>query len=195
MLEFSSRPPEDPRGVALALVRTPSSAPLVAIVTCENLVGTYTHFWKGRTLPHDHDNCQACQAGMPYRWHAWLSALTHKTHEHILFECTAQAAEIFTLYHKANGTLRGALFEAHRPSRKPNGRVHIRIKTIDLSAIVLPDAPDLVACLSILWNLSTNDLPVPCHFKDAPAIAAADKNTQDPLKENTNGNRFTHATH
>jgi len=187
MHTFQNAPPADPRGVALKLVRTPASANLRAVVTSDNLVGTYTHFWKGRTLPHDHDDSPACKAGMPYRWHAWLSAYTATKHEHILFEMTAQAAELFATYRKAHGTLRGALFDANRPSRKPNGRVNIHIRPTDLSGHVLPDPPDLIKCLSIIWNLSSLGITLPIQLKGAPAIRAAHNPDQTAAASPSNG--------
>lgn len=190
MLEFSDTPPDDPRGHALPLTRTPTAGNLMAIVTSENLVGTYTHFFKGRTIPHDHDDCQPCNAGMPFRWHAWVSALTTRTREHILFEMTKQAAQTFKLYFLAHGTLRGALFQACRPSRKANGRIHIQIKPIDVTKEVLPTAPDLVKCLSIIWNLASTDIALPIHLNGGPAMCVADTQTKEPVLANKNGKRF-----
>ncbi len=145
--------PEDPRGPAFPILRTPSYKPLTAIVTSEDLVGTYTHFYKGRTMPHEQEACEACKAGVPYRWHAYLSAWTQSTGLHFIFESTAQAAETFTEYREAFGTLRGCVFLAQRMNQKANGRVLIRTKPVDLKSMVIPEPPDIIKCLSIIWNL------------------------------------------
>ena len=63
MPHFSSNVPVDPRGPAYPIVRTPISRPLVAIVTSPNLVGCYTHYWKGRTIPCEGPECPLCMAG------------------------------------------------------------------------------------------------------------------------------------
>ncbi len=185
MATFSNAPPSDPRGIALPLTRTPSTGNLRALITSDDLIGCYTHFWKGRTLPCDVDDCAACAGGMPYRWHAWVSALTSQKRQHILFEMTAQVAEVFAEYKTANGTLRGALFDANRPSRRPNGRVCVQIKSQDLTGITLPTAPDLIKCLSIIWNIATPSFNVADLLKGVNRISVKDES--QPIIHQANG--------
>lgn len=191
MPTFSHDVPTDPRGPAFPIVRTPPGRPLTAIITSPDLVGCYTHYFKGRTSPCDSpkchlcaigdqtftqpngtvyhqvqgknvecdgEACEACMAGVPYRWHAYQSALITHNHLHCLFECTAQAAEKFTEYREAHGTLRGCLFESWRYNSKPNGRILIRTKPADLTGTALPKPPDLIKCLSILWGFPLPEL-------------------------------------
>lgn len=192
MPSFSTTPPKDPRGVALPLLRTPPVATLRAMATSSDLIGCHTHFYHGRTMPCDVDNCKACKDGMPFRWHAWLSAKMANTHQHFLFEFTAQAAETFVQYREAHGTLRGCIFEAWRPSRRPNGRVHIRTKPGDLSEVTLPDEPNLISCLSIIWNIALVDVDVAGVLKDAPHVHVNDRlaHLYDPADGNGNGKRL-----
>jgi len=160
MPTFSNKPPSDPRGPSYQIVRTPTGKPLTAIVTSDDLIGTFTHFWKRRTMPCERGNdCQPCQAGIPFRWHAYLSAYL-KNHAHVLFECTAQAAENFVAYREAHGSLRGCLFTASRMNYSPNARVIITCKPANLSELTLPNPPDLIAVLAILWDFPTEDLDV-----------------------------------
>ncbi len=156
MPEWTNTVPNDPRGPALPIRRTPARRPLTAIVTSTDLVGTMTHFYKGRTMPCQRPDCEPCNVGMPYRWHAYMSALCVDTALHFLFEVTAQAAENFVSYREANLTLRGCKFRATRWRQNPNGRVLIQCKAADLHQLTIPSSPDLVAVLSILWNLPTN---------------------------------------
>lgn len=153
MPKYTDRPPKDARGPAFPIRRTPPSRPLVAIVTSDNLVGCATHWWKGRTIPCEAPDCEACREQMPWRWHGYFAALNPTTHEHFIFEMTAQAAEPFVEYFDHYDTLRGCMFEAVRIDRKPNGRVTIRCKPADLQKINLPPSPSLTKALSILWNL------------------------------------------
>jgi len=171
MLNFSNVPPTDPRGTALPLVRTPAFKPLVATITSTDLVGCPTHFYHGRTVPHDDEDCAPCNAGMPWRWHAWLSAVVLSTNTHILFECTRQAAETLLLYRTAHNTLRGCTFRAQRPSKQPNGRVYIETKKADLDKLTLPEAPDLIKCLAIIWNIATDDMAIPDERRGMPHVA------------------------
>lgn len=153
MPKWTSSAPDDPRGPAFPIVRTPPRRPLTAIVTAEDLVGTHTHFFKGRTIPCEAEECPACQEGFPYRWHAYVSAWVQETGLHFIFECTAQAAEAFTEYRETFEKVRGCLFEATRAGNRPNGRVLIRTKTAKLQGLNLPKPPDIIKCLAILWNL------------------------------------------
>lgn len=146
---------------------------LVAIVTSEDLAGTNTHFYKGRTRPCEAPECEPCEYGIPFRWHAYTSAIDAETLLHFLFECTAQAAESFVQYRKAHGTLRGCLFNAKRWKAAANSRVIIQTRPANLEKISLPRAPNLPAVLAVLWSLPKGDVTT-CGrdaFRDVPAIA------------------------
>lgn len=155
---FSSEPPEDPRGQTLQLCRTPAQRPIRLICTSTEMTGCRTHFWHGRTVPCFYPLCSPCGEGMPWRWHGWVGAYAPRTHQHLLFEVTAQASNAFKQYRKANGTLRGVAIEASRPSKQANGRLLLRLTACDVSGINLPDAPNVMAVLSILWNIKLEDL-------------------------------------
>lgn len=150
---FSDTPPQDPRGPSFQIVRTPTGKPLTGIVTSENLVGCYTHFWKRRTMPCERDDCEACRHGIPFRWHAYLSAYLSGTLLHCIFECTAQAAERFVEYREAQGTIRGCQFTASRMNYARNARIIITTRPADLTRIQLPKPPNIEKVLAILWNL------------------------------------------
>lgn len=153
MPTWSHDAPEDPRGPALPIRRTPAGRPMVAIVTTENLIGCYTHFHKGKTVPCEKPDCEACHDGIPYRWHSYLAAVDQKDGLHIIFECTAQATEAFTAYRDHHATTRGCMFEARRLNSRPNGRLIIRCKPADLTVHRLPHGPDLTQCMAIIWSL------------------------------------------
>lgn len=180
MPTFSSNIPDDPRGPSFPILRTPPGRALIAIVTSPNLVGCFTHYWKGRTVPCDAPNCEACQAGMPFRWHAYQSAYIRETSLHCLFECTAQAAEHFTDYREAHGTIRGCLFEARRYNNRHNARILIRCKPADLTGIILPKPPDLIRCLSILWGFPADDVQLGLINPEKKTQNVTHKPTGDP---------------
>lgn len=158
MPAFSHNVPADPRGPSFPIVRTPPGRPLTAIVTSPDLVGCFTHYHKGRTVPCEQENCEACHDGLPFRWHAYQSVHVAATGLHCLFECTAQAAEHFTDYREAHATIRGCQFEARRYNSKPNARILIRTRPADLTGLYLPKPPDLVKCLGILWGFAADDV-------------------------------------
>lgn len=153
MPNWSTEIPDDPRGQGLPLVRTPAARSLVAIVTSDNLIGCETHFWGGHTVPCDGPECEACQAGIAYRWHAYLAAFNPADRLHFVFECTAQAAARFKEYRLEHGTLRCCQFEAYRWKRAKNGRVIIKCDRSNLAPAALPNAPDLPKVMAVIWRL------------------------------------------
>lgn len=153
MPTFSHDIPDQTHGYSLPIKRTPAYTKLKAIVTSTDLLGCYTHYWHGRTQPCEAPNCEPCENGMPYRWHAYLAAMETQNALHFIFEVTATGAEPFITYRDAHGTLRGCLFQAERWRQKANGRILIQTKPADLTEIQLPDAPNMVTCLATLWSL------------------------------------------
>jgi hypothetical protein len=158
MPKWSNEVPESPRGPALPIRRTPSSRPLEAIVTSEDLIGCYTHFYQGSTTPCEGEGCEACLNGMPYRWHAYITAVDSQNNLHFIFEVTALGAEYFTAYRDVHNTLRGCHFQAKRWNNRPNGRILIQCKPCDLAQTNIPAPPDLKKCMAILWSLPAGEI-------------------------------------
>lgn len=153
MPNWSNQVPDDPRGQGLPLVRTPAARTLTAIVTSTDLIGCDTHFWGGHTVPCTKPACEACQSGIAYRWHAYLSALNPNDDLHFIFEMTAQAAQRFAEYRLEHATLRCCQFEAYRWKQRRNGRVMLKLTRSAISPNALPRAPDLARVMSIIWRL------------------------------------------
>lgn len=153
MPKYSNQIPTDPRGPALPIRRTPAYSKLRAVVTSQDLLGCFTHYFKGRTAPCERPDCEPCRDGLPFRWHAYFACEDVATALHFIFEVTAAGAEPFVEYRDAHGTLRGCLFEAARWKSRPNGRILVRTKPADLTERRLLKPPDLEKCLAILWNL------------------------------------------
>ena len=153
MPTWTNELPTDRKHMGFDLHRTPPDKPLSAVVTAENLLVTNTHFWGGRTVPCEQPNCPPCNAAIPFRTHVYLSAVNVKDHSHFLFECTPHAAKPFDEYRKANGTLRGCYFTAHRPKGTKNGKVVITCRPADLTRSSIPEAPNVILALSVIWRL------------------------------------------
>jgi hypothetical protein len=130
-----------------------------------------THFWHGRTTPCerllnetgktlDDSTCPACRDKQAWRTHVYLSAFDAKSHEHFIFECTANAAKAFAEYHAAARTLRGCVFHATRPKQGPNSKVVIVTNTVNLAKTPLPQQPDVARALAVIWRLPQTALPV-----------------------------------
>jgi hypothetical protein len=156
MVHWTHDIPPEPRGNSLPIRRTPAARPLQAIATSRDLIGCYTHFWHGSTVPCERPDCPACQDGLPFRWHAYLSAVDVFNHLHFIFEVTALGAQPFTQYRDLHGTLRGCQFIARRWRNRTNGRILIATKPADLKEVQIPEPPDLEKCMAIIWSLPSN---------------------------------------
>ena len=161
MLNLSHEPPENPNGQPLPIRRTPAKGSLTATVTADKLLGTNTHFWGGRTTPCTQPTCEACDAGTPWRWHAYVSAIEFLTSTHFLFECTAAAAHEFVNFAHERGTLRGCTFRATRCNTRINARVIIETHLYTGKPTDLPPEPNLVLALARLWNIPANQITTP----------------------------------
>jgi len=154
MPQWTQNPPADSPEYAFRIRRTPAAGKIEAYVTCTDVVGCNTHFLSNRTVPCEGpDCCQACADGFSYRWHGYLTALDAGTHEHFLFEFTAQSAETFANYAKLHAGLRGCRFKATRPSGRPNGRVLIQCAPADLAATRIPAPANVQKLLCHIWGI------------------------------------------
>lgn len=185
MPKFTNSPPSDPRGYALPIVRTPAGRKFQAIITSDDLVGCNTHFWGGKTVPCESPDCEPCKKGIPYRWHAYCSAVLHPQGLHVLYEVTALAAETLVTYRRSNSTLRGCALEAYRWKGAANGRVIIKCERTSRDLDSLPSPPDLVHCLSIIWQLPKNSIEEGEHspFGSRLHVDSAHTNTNHPQNE------------
>jgi len=153
-----------------------------AIITSEDLIGCYTHFFKGSTIPCSSKDCEACLNGLPFRWHAYMSAVDCHNNLHFIFEVTALGATYFTTFRDRHHTLRGCQFLAKRWNSRPNGRLLIQTKPCDLGERMLPDAPDLIKCMAILWNLPSGDVTAdPVHPENQMPHAHVNPSHKDQL--------------
>lgn len=183
MPTWSNQIPDDPRGQGLPLLRTPAGRSLTAIVTSPDLIGCNTHYWGGHTVPCDAPTCEACQAGIAYRWHAYLSAYNPDDQLHFIFECTAQAAQTFAAYRQEHQTLRCCHFEAYRWKHTRNGRVIIKCQRSAIQSAALPNAPDLARIMAIIWRLPIPNVFVAGQQRNCPRVHAAsdgDGQSSDP---------------
>lgn len=151
---WTNQPPTDKDAHAHRIIRTPATKPLIAIITCTDLLGCATHFVSNRTVPCEgQGECSHCEAGHSWRWHGYVSAVNVNTHEHFIFEMTAQAADTFRNYAQAHATLRGCMFQATRPSGRPNGRVVIACKPTDEQRYRIPQPLNVRRILCHIWNV------------------------------------------
>lgn len=153
MLNWKSQPPPKAEGYGMRLLRTPAKGGIRGMITCENLQGTPTHYFGGRTVPCQQKQCKACENGVGWLWHGYLSMILPSTHEHVLLELTAQACEQVNDFHKQHTVLRGAFVTATRAGKLANGRVILQLSPGDQTGIQLPDAPDIQKHMMHIWGI------------------------------------------
>jgi hypothetical protein len=181
MPTFSNTLPSVSKHQGFDLHRTPTTGYINGTCTCEQFLVCDTHFWHGRTTPCERETndegktiddslCPACRDKQSYRTHVYISAVDLKNMTHFLFECTANAAKPFEDYYQTCGSLRGMAFHAARPKGTPNGKVVITTTTANLGRVKLPNAPDLVRALAVIWRLPKLALPVEEQPHHAPIV-------------------------
>ena len=124
------------------------------IVLSHNLVGCYTHFYGGRTLPCGDEECLACDNGNARRWHGWLHTIGVESRAQGILELTSACALPIDEYFRAHRTLRAAMLTARRTPAKPNGRVHIDLTPTEADRTDLPKGVDVRLVLNHLWEIS-----------------------------------------
>lgn len=172
---WTKKPPDDPRGHGLPIVRTPAARHLQAIVTSHDLIGCDTHFWGGHTVPCERPECDACNSGIRYDWHGYLSAFNPLDQLHFIFEMTAQAAKAFTAYRNEHETLRCCEFKAWRWGQRKNGRVMIKTQHSALADHVLPNPPQIEKVMAIIWRLSDKEVFVAGKQKNVSRVHASSR--------------------
>jgi len=149
----SSAPPDEQLRTAYRIVRTPSSGELQGLILSNEIYGTWTHFFNGRTRPHTEPCCEACDAGQNQRWQGYLAVLLTRARDLVLFEFTAPASAPLVEYQEHNRGLRGAVMRAYRNSPRPNARVTIRLERGDIDMYSPPPAPNIAEILSRIWSI------------------------------------------
>ncbi len=149
---FSNAPPDGTASNALTLIRTPATGRLACLIASSDVTGCPTHFWGGRTIPHEQKGCKPCEARCSWRWHSYCIIQQMPTGQMFLLELTAQATEPLIEYRKIFGSLRGAALVCERRGKRANGRVMVKINPPTSLPVGLPKAPDVVDILCSLWG-------------------------------------------
>jgi hypothetical protein len=158
MPDWTETAPPDAANYGYRLIRCPAARPLRAIVLSDRVIGTRTHYAKGRTLPCEGKDCEACNNALPWRWHAYLAILAGDNAEKCVLELTAAAAEQLAKPLKDYGTLRGLELLLERPARKPNGRIRILWKRNGTPTTTLPLPPSIEQIMLHIWGLDQDHL-------------------------------------
>jgi hypothetical protein len=134
------------------VLRVPPKGLAGLIVLSDELVGTDTHYFGGRTVPHAQENCQACAAGNQRRWHGYLAVWSPKHNTKWILEITDAAGDTVKKIKQKRPSLRSMSFAGQRVPVKPNGTLIVQLTDSDWAADGLPRAPDLRRMLMRMWG-------------------------------------------
>ena len=171
MPTFTNSLPPKTENRGYDLRRTPPDKPIKGIITSNDIIGCYTHWWGGRTVPCEDENCEACKANTPSRWHCYLSILEAGSRDHFIFECTGKAALPLIEWRNSHGTIRGTHLTASRPKRRRNARVEIILRPFDISGIIVPEAPDLARAMAVIWQIPGDAVKVEKAVRQTPLVS------------------------
>lgn len=149
---WTSRPPEAPLDPIIRLVRATGKTTVRGWILSTEIQGTTTHYYRGRTRPCTHPECDACTAGMAPRWHGYLAIYAAVTAETQILEITSASIEYLDRYRVGRTTLRGALITASRPSKSNTGRLHLLLQPPTPTNPALPPDPNVRKVLERIWH-------------------------------------------
>lgn len=163
-LRWNRRPHVDDLPLRYPLLRV-SPAGLRAIITLSgDLLGLYTHYYRGRTIPCRDRECPGCDADHAPRWHGYLWVYSPRTKAIGVLEVTAAAVLPLDKWFRLHRTLRASELTLERVPKKPNGRLFVAVAQSPYNSEDLPTPPPLRRVLLNIFGLK--------HLPDADQPAA-----------------------
>jgi len=152
---WTARPDRTPRNTQIPILRAKPGRPLVGLITAHDLVGAYTHYWRGRTSICTAPTCEACDAHRAPRWYGFLAVVNPDSNNAAIFEITPSTLDSIETYITTYGTLRGATIRLTRANPKINARLICELKPGPNRGDQLPSAPNVQAQLCKMWEIES----------------------------------------
>jgi hypothetical protein len=170
MPHWTNNAPDEADRYTATLIRVKPGRPIRGICASPHMLGCWTHWFGGRTIPCDQPDCIPCESQTSRRWHAYLHLWSPASHHSAILEITALAARELEPYIEQHHTLRGAEIDVQRSNQRPNSPLIIVARPADLQRFQLPEPLDIIAAMSRMWEvnvsrakrLTTPDVPAPC---------------------------------
>lgn len=151
---FQRRPDEGIKPKQWRLRRCRAGERLVGMCLSGDVIGGYTHWFRGRTIPCLGDElCEACPQAIAKRWHAWFGALINKQTERVIIEITLGAMQPFDEWRRKHTTLRGAIFELSRKDSRANGELFVKLRHSNSELVDVPHCEHLREMLFRMWEV------------------------------------------
>ena len=193
MFHQDNCPPDESVQHSLRIVRAPAKGDAKFICTSRQILGTRNHYFGGKTSPCIIGKCEACDAGLPWRWAGYFGVWHPPTNEHMVCEIPAAAGKKFAQFKEDHGVMRGSRVTLFRAGTRPNGRVLINIIAEDQYNRAMPDELDIQSFLCHLWNIAVERTArsperggsvnlTPVNFDSQNRIAKINAALNDPTK-------------
>jgi len=159
------------------------------VVWSDDIFGSRTHWWGGRTIPCKKTGCDACTAFKESRWNGWVLAKRTDNDEKVIFEFTPPAGLTLDQAFNEFGSLRGLQIGTTRVSNRSNAKVHVRIFGVEKNVRTIPKAPDIVPIMARIWGLKMPPLLTPGGMDSQPLSEAERVKANGTAKRGTRYNK------
>lgn len=156
-LRWTHRPMEADLPVRYPLRRVGAKGLEPVVVLSGDVLGIYTHFFRGRTHPCMENACEACKANHAPRWHGYLWVYNPRNEAMGILEITAAAITPLDKWFKQHRTLKGVSIKCDRVPKRPNGRLYIHCSESGYNSKDLPTPDSLKKILLNIFGM--NELP------------------------------------
>ncbi|WP_299030434.1 hypothetical protein [uncultured Thermanaerothrix sp.] len=152
MLTWSSVPPNGTPHT-IPLVRVPPHTAITGTILSDQMIGTWVHFYGGRSYPCRGENCPACEDDIGSRWKAYLHILQDEPPRQIILEITEHTARALADQTDGLPSLRGIRVRFSRRHPRRNAPVDVRLSNTHLPADSLPPSLDIPSHLERIWGI------------------------------------------
>jgi hypothetical protein len=156
-ITWSNAPPRGTQEMAWPMLRIPAAGAKGLIILSNDMLGTNTHYYGGRTTPCDGQNCRACEDNSQKRWHGYLAVWMPKAAKKGILEITEAAGDAVAKAAEKRVSLRALSLAAQRVPTKANGKLVLQLTDSEWSPEGLPPAPDLRRILRRMWGLPADE--------------------------------------
>lgn len=150
---FSDRPEASAMPLGFPVVRAPQKGSDIYTLLSDEVIGCWTHFFRGRTQPCLGDLCTICSPEVRRTWHGWLLGYDPSRRQTYIVELPAGPAMALTKWREERGSLRGCSIELRRKNGKVNGPVQVGTAGPKIDLSLLPPCLDLKPMLLRMWQI------------------------------------------
>lgn len=158
MTEWTNAPPTNDDRRSYKLLRCPAGGSIRGIIVNAEPVGAQLHYWKGRTVPCNKLDCDACKASHVPRWKGYLLIQSRASTRLAIVEYTERIHGDIAREHATNNGLRGSEIKIYRLGSKPNSPLYCEFDGKCSNLDLLPPEEDIQTMLERMWEVRQQPL-------------------------------------